>query len=366
MPDVWLQYGPEEVMVDIRAENLGQKIDASAETMTEQDITSALNNIQWDADLMLVLLQDTEVIRQIVSVVYTICETKTLQFPRILATPTVHSTIKTGLPEGSVVENFNLGDGGPDENMVFIYEGGSDGLFGYDTTCTRLLRTFGGSQMLTAYKNREGDAPLPFRTTKPYRMAQQFTEQFDVSSIDVVSGQSGILNIHVGHPSLYTPEHITNKAEKSHVAQAVVGSTGYMYGDNDLATALQSLWVLRERVRTGGQVVLVAECAKGLGSEALTQYVEERIGMQDIRHPTDYVSGMESLLFLDTISGDAEFVLVSTLPDRYMQSIGLQVRRSAQKAVDDIIARHPRRKIDIMPHVARTSSWENANWNGSA
>ena len=50
-------------------------------------------------------------------------------------------------------------------NLVFIAEMEFDGLFGYETISTRLIKKFGQDHMLTAYAKRKGNFPTPGQPT---------------------------------------------------------------------------------------------------------------------------------------------------------------------------------------------------------
>ena len=361
MPELWLNYGAREVVMDIRAENLDKIIEPKAKIWSESDVVSALKQVELQKSPALVLLQDTGAVRGIVSTIYDMCEKKSLSFPKIMAAQPVRQSIRGKLPEGAVVDSFRPGADRPDTNLIFVSEAKTDGLFGYDTACTRLLRIFGGEDMLAAYEKRDGDRPKPAQKSGPYQMARRFVDKFDVASIDVAAGQMGISNIVIGHPSACEPHALTSgyRTETSRLAQTIIGSTG-RYSDNDtLASSLRSLWILQQAVTDGGQAILLAECSGGLGSDALIQLAEGRLDTDAIRRPDRYVDGMEDVLFLDTVLNDAkssgtEYMLVSALPEMYAISFNLKVLRRAQEAVDQIVSRHARRKLSILPDTGRT------------
>ena len=43
MPEIWLNYGKTEVVLDIKAENLEQKIDVEGKTLSDSEIESKLD-----------------------------------------------------------------------------------------------------------------------------------------------------------------------------------------------------------------------------------------------------------------------------------------------------------------------------------
>ena len=45
MPEIWLNYGSTDVVLDIKAENLEQKIDVDGETLSDTEIKSKLESL---------------------------------------------------------------------------------------------------------------------------------------------------------------------------------------------------------------------------------------------------------------------------------------------------------------------------------
>lgn len=361
MPELWLNYGSQEVVIDVRAENLDKIIAPKPQIWSESDVASALEQIDLSKSPSLVLLQDTISVRGVVAAVYDICEKKSLPFPKIMASQQVRQSIRSKLPEGVVVDSFKPDPDGLNANLVFVSESETDGLFGYDTVCTKLLRVFGGDDMLAAYEKRDGDKPKPAQKGRPYQMARRFADKFDVTSIDVAAGQRGISKILVGHPSVCEPHTLMSGyiAEMPHLMQAIIGSTGRRSSNDTLAVSLRSLWTLQQAAADGGQAILLAECSGGLGSEALIRFMEGRLDTDTIHRPDEYVEGMEDVLFLDTTLDDAkskgtEYMLVSALPDIYATSLNLAILRRAQESVEHIVRRHARRRLSILPDTGRT------------
>jgi hypothetical protein len=72
-------------------------------------------------------------------------------------------------------------------NLIFIGEMEFDGLFGYNTISTKLLRRFGKDNMLEAYEKREGNLPSPGYELKTMDVAKKFTDEFEISAIEIIS-----------------------------------------------------------------------------------------------------------------------------------------------------------------------------------
>lgn len=350
MPEIWLSYGTGYSILDIKSENLGTILETDLKPLSDEKLDEQLADVSGT----LVILQNTPLVHQVISRMYSICERRSAPFPNILADKSMIPSLKEGLPEGCRVDSFQSTDG-PDDNMVFVSEIMSDGLFGYDSVCTKLLRRFGDDMMLKAYNKRTSDTPSPGHNTTPYGIAQEFVDGFEIYSIDILGGRGGIEGLHVGHPASNDVRHLAEQhvQQGTHVFPTVVASVGDTILGNTLAGALSSLWSTWMALKSNGKAVLLAECKMGLGSDALRLYVEGRLSPKELRHPSRYISGMEELLFLESVSEKTDITLVSALPQMYESPLKVSLGRMSQHVINDIIQNNPRRKITIMPDASR-------------
>src|SRR5207245_455183 len=127
MPEIWLSYGPTDVVLDIKAENLETQVEPRGTNLTDSEITSKLADVDVTKPAELVIMEYTK--------------------------------------------------------------------------STRLLRRFGKENMLEAYEKRNGNLPLPGEELKTMQVAKRFTEDFEISAIEIVANQTGIIDISTGHPS---------------------------------------------------------------------------------------------------------------------------------------------------------------------
>ncbi len=316
-------------------------------TLDTSKIVERLSTLDITKPLDLVLMHDTHAIRQIVSTLFDMCEQRSVPFPKILADRDVWLSLKSGLPEGSVVSEFVLqslhrmsGDNPVDEdhvdtqhtdsnhrNLIFVAEAEFDGLFGYETVATRLIRKFGRDEMLVAYTKRNSNTPSPGQHTKCLDEAIEFVDCFEIQGIDIVANLNGICDIFIGHPSKTTLQACASLESNSiigitgHQKSAIV-STGKTSSNLTLGNALSSIWNSRVAVRNNGLFVLVAECSNGLGSAALQMYVEGRLSIDNLLNPSTYIDGMEDLLFLSEIKKNFQIALISVLPEVYTNKLG--------------------------------------------
>lgn len=355
MPEVWMNYGTCDVVLDIPAENLASRLD-SAGGMPDEELAERIHGLDISGPVRLAILHDSEAVRRVVSSIFAACEKRSAPFPQILADRYTARSMRAGLPEGCHVDGLaaDLSDG----DLIFVAEAEFDGLFGYETVSTRLAREFGGDSMLEAYSARAGDMPEPGTAAGPLGVANGFVDQFEIKCIDVAAGSSGILDVAVGHPSKTAAEAaglLSGSVLESERHGAAIISTGRQSSSDSLSASLRSLWNCLPAIKRGGSVTLVAECTRGLGSEAFQRYVEGRLAPGHLRNPKRYLGGMENLLYLLNVADRLDLSIVSILPELYTKKLGMTplpgIRHSLQRILD---VRGMRQKVAIVLDGART------------
>ena len=194
MPEIWLNYGITDVVLDIRAENLEQKIDTDGQILDDSVINEKLSALDLSKPIELVVLHNSKSIQKIISLLFTMCEQKSKPFPKILAEKKILNLVKSGLPEGSSINEFDDVDIS-NSNLVFLAEMEFDGLFGYETISTRLIKKFGLDSMLSAYAKRHGNMPASGQYTESLNEAKKFSDGFEIQGIEIVANSQGILDI---------------------------------------------------------------------------------------------------------------------------------------------------------------------------
>ncbi|MGH1568115.1 MAG: transcriptional regulator, partial [Nitrosopumilus sp.] len=319
MPEIWLNYGITDVVLDIKAENLEQKIDSEGKILDDSVINEKLNTLDLSKPLELVVLHNSKTILKIISSLFTLCEQKSKPFPKILTDKKILNLVKSGLPEGSSINEFD-DVGMENSNLVFMGEMEFNGLFGYETISTRLIKKFGQDSMLAAYAKRQGNLPAPGQYSESLTEAKKFTNNFEIQGIEIIANSEGILDFTIGHPSetmSSTKILESNSIKDVGEHKTMVISTGKDASNDNLGNSFSSLWNCSNAIKKDGLAILVAECKGGLGSDALQQYLEDRLTLEQLRNPTKYVDGMENLLFLSEIQKKFQIGLVSILPEFY-------------------------------------------------
>ncbi len=353
MPEIWLNYGITDVVLDLRSEIIKDQVRADGDTfggtLDDQGIVERLASLDISKELNLVVLNNSTFIQHVITSIFNLCETESKPFPHIFADASISNMIRAGLPQGSKVEQFKTDQVNSD--LVFVSEIEFDGLFGFETIATRLLKRFGDDLMLTAYNRRSSDVPLPGQTTSSIQVAKDFANNFEIQGIELVTNSDGISDIVVGHPSSLDLMQL-NHTKSMGQHPVVVASTGKYTSNNTLCRSLASLWNCTHAVNRGGLVVMIAECSEGLGSPALQQYVEGRIDIDQISNPSEYLSGLEDLLFLSNIKKDLKIAMLSVLPEFYVKRLDIVPLQSA-KHVMQYLSSYKKHKVVVVPDAAR-------------
>jgi hypothetical protein len=339
MPEIWLNYGITDVVLDIRAENLEQKIDSEGKILEDSVINEKLNTLDLSKPMELVVLHNSKSIQKIISSLFTLCEQKSKPFPKILADKKILNLVKAGLPEGSSINEFDDVEIS-NSNLVFIAEMEFDGLFGYETISTRLIKKFGLESMLSAYAKRQGNLPTPGQYPESLEESKKFTNNFEIQGIEIVANSEGIIDFSIGHPSETLSE---TKIMESHSIKDIdhhktmVISTGKDSSNDNLGKSLSSLWNCANAIKKDGLAILVAECKSGLGSDAIQQYIEGRLTLEQLENPIKYISGMEDLLFLSQVQKNFQICLVSILPEFYAKKLNMISLQGIKYSLDYIL-----------------------------
>ena len=356
MPEIWLNYGITDVVLDIRAENLEQKIDSEGKILEDLVINEKLNTLDLSKPMELVVLHNSKSIQKIISSLFTLCEQKSKPFPKILADKKILNLVEAGLPEGSSINEFDDIEFS-NSNLVFMAEMEFDGLFGYETISTRLIKKFGLEFMLTAYAKRQGNLPTPGQFPESLEEAKKFTNNFEIQGIEIVANSEGIIDFSIGHPSeTLSATKIMESHSIKDVGQhkTMIISTGKDASNENLGKSFSSLWNCSNAIKKDGLAILVAECKGGLGSDAIQQYIENRLTLEQLQNPTKYISGMEDLLFLSEVQKNFQISLVSILPEFYAKKLNMISLQGIKYSLDYILkTQGAKQKVVVVTDGAR-------------
>ena len=362
MPEIWLNYGQNEVVLDIQQENLNEKPSDENKLLEDSKIDEKLNTLDISKPVEIAILNYTNSVQQILTKIFKKCEEKSFSNPKVLVNKRIIPLVKSNNPENISINEFDR-DEISDANLTFLSEMEFDGLFGFETTATRLLKKFGKSEMLDAFKKRESDLPIPGKAGSNIHVAEKFVDGFEISSIEIIANAKGISDFSIDHPknSVSLSQSFAGSCVKTIDRQrTVIISTGKDASNETLNASLNSLWNCYSIVKNQGFVVLLAECLNGIGSDAFQQFIDGRLTIERVKNGTKYVDGMENLLYLSEIQKKFQVGLVSVLPEIYLKKLGIIPIGGVKKSMDYILKNvGPRQKVEIVNDGARTLLREN-------
>jgi len=356
MPEIWLNYGKTDIVLDIRAENLDQQVESQGTVLSDSEFAEKLDSIDVTKSMELVVLNNSKSVQKTILALFEKCEQKAVAKPQIFADKTIMNFVKLYLPEGSSISEFDNNDLSK-SSLVFVGEMEFDGLFGFETISTRLIKKFGNEEMLNAYLQRKGNLPAPGETLDNIQIAKKFSDSFEIKAIEIAANNNGPVDISVGHPSSTMSvsktfsESVSKEVEKH---RTMMISTGKDASNDTLSKSLASLWNCNTAIKDNGLAILLAECKNGIGSEAIQQFMEGRMSLDRLKKPAKYVDGMEDLLFLTEIQKRFQIGLVSILPEYYSKKLGITSFAGIKRAMDHILkAQGVNQKVAVVSDGAR-------------
>jgi len=357
MPEIWLNYGQNEVVLDIMAENLDEKIEFEQPTIDDSTINENLEGFDLSKPTEIVIQNYTPSVQKILGKVYEKCEIKSFSKPKLLVDKRNLPQIKSNNPDTLSINEFEEQELS-NSNLVFLGEIQFDGLFGYETVATRLLRKFGSDNMLEAFSHRSGDIPCPGTDSPSINDAKKFIDGFEISCIEITANKKGISDLQVGHPSKTSSISqilLKSTATFEEKFRTMIISTGKDASNQTLSSSLSSVWNFHTSIKKQGLIILVAECMSGLGSETFQKLIDGRITPERIKNASKYEDGMENLLYLSEIQKNSQIAITSILPELYIKKLGMIHLDGIKKSMDYILKNQgPRQKVQVIEDGART------------
>jgi hypothetical protein len=357
MPEIWLNYGSTDVVLDIKAENLEQEIDVDGKTLSDSEIKSKLESLDISKPIEFVVLNASESVRKTLSIILEKYEEKSIPRPSILADREIMDTIKNYIPEHDSISEFsNIED--PNSKLAFIGEMEFDGLFGYQTIATRLLKKFGDELMLSAYEKRKGDLPSSGQDVESFQIANSFTDKFDILGIEITANSKGMHDLSIGHPSStssISKSFGTNATKDVGKHKIMIISTGKESSNTTLGKSLTSLWNCSDAIKNDGLGILVAECKLGVGADGIQSVIDGRTEIDHLKKPSQYIDGMENLLYINEMKKKFQVGLLSILPTHYSKKLNMIPFDGIKQVMDYVLKNQgQKQKVEVISDGART------------
>lgn len=323
--EIWVPYGDVESLVTLMQENLGETIDPKPESHVEEILVPLAEKMKGAQRLVICDHKPAtiKVVKALLAKVPKEGHSFVSPNPKKVeaAIPELKESVERLRPPGEAAGAEGQGgkvsqDVSGAERKFAISTGEPDPLFGFiDAPLALAFGSIAGARRL-GYRKRDGDEARPLREDSPsYAAVRQ--------EADAIPGVDYATIITRGGEPYSIVEGDSAKQARAHYLAAevppakglVVGAGGRGY-DDTLSHAIRLSLGALKGVKKGGEVVLVAECRDGVGSEALQMYLTGRMTESFMKRGA-YVEGLEEISYVAELNDRYGVILLSSLPELY-------------------------------------------------
>jgi hypothetical protein len=172
--------------------------------------------------------------------------------------------------------------------------------------------------------------------------------------IHVYSDREVIDSIYFGHDINSFLDSVKSFKEKTSTTSQISksafisGNTTYTSQLN-LGNSLNLLWNNYHAVLDGGTIILLSENRGGVNEGALSKFVEGRLDHSSL-DKYQYINEIEHINFLQLLLEKYEIILISTLPQVYLNKLGLKSVSKIKDGLDWILKKNGKySKSNILP-----------------
>ena len=327
MPELWLNYGSADVVLDIKAENLNILDNAKFKKLEEEIIDQKIASIPLE-NMKILAFGKSKSIARIVSLLLIQAKKKGLNnFPESL--PKDHSSLSkniegNSLSIGKQTAEYIL-ERGNDSKTLFVSCTRVNPLFGFGGVPTTILHEFLRDKMTEAYCSRITNLPSPGTRPPSLDIAMDVCKNMNAKCIQVISTMNGIDSLFFGSVTEAFEESIKRieyllSDDYSNINSMIIGADNDSDSHLTLSDSLNYLWNSVHILKNKGYGIVIAENRKGLGSDALERLAEGRLSLEDSSSATEYIEGLEHLTFINELKEKYHLGVLSSLPHYYLRS----------------------------------------------
>jgi hypothetical protein len=344
LPEIWLPYGRVESLVTVQAENLGAVVQPEPEKAT----VDAERYVQAVREAKSLFICDSapstfELVRDLLPAVTASTDLKLYSAaPKRLEGEIADLKGKVAtLPpplssseEGAVFYAPELTSDAP---KVFVGTARPDPLFGIvDARVLACLSWVERAHSIAAQARTDME-PTPFVMTESYEKTHELAEKVPAATFLTVVPRGGKVRSVMENAPFDAVKNGFFEATAQPAKGLIVGAGGWGH-DDTLSSAVRGIWGALLAARRTGTVLVVAECAAGLGSPALEMLATGRLGGDVGKRKEKYVDGLEEIFYLNKLKEDFDVLLLCGLPEVYAKSkLGLNTAKGSGEGVGRLL-----------------------------
>jgi hypothetical protein len=363
MPELWLNYGSTDIIVDLKVENLSLIENSKFDIRSNESLDQEIESIPLADNPTFIPLDASNSTVQIISRLVSLAESKGIPI-------TIESSARTRRLLSNKIQNQNIAlfERNSDhvlkrikeKSTIFISKANIDPLFGYSGTPTNLLREFEQDKMNEAFHSRVDDLPHPGEKGAPSEIAKMFCQSMEAKSIEIISNNYGINNFFYGeiNQSFQSANEKLNNlslTDQPELKSLIVGTNIDSNSSSTLSTSLDLLWNSIHVLKRNATVVIISENNKGFGSKAIEKLAYGELKLEDYKK-SSYFEGLEHIMFINELKEKYNIAILSSLPRYYLKDIfGFKIFSNIQVAAENILdinGKSHRISIILDPNIA--------------
>ncbi|TLX89914.1 MAG: hypothetical protein E6K97_04335 [Thaumarchaeota archaeon] len=345
MPELWLNYGSTDVILDLRVENLSLIENSKFDIRNEESLDQEIESIPISDYTILIPLDASNSTVQLTSRLVSLAEIRGITLP-IETIPTARRVLSNKIQSQNITliekSNDHFHRRTNERGTIFISKVNIDPFFGYSGTPTNLLREFEQDKMNQAFHSRVDDLPHPGEKSQPIETANRFCESMQAKSIEIISNNSGINNFFYGE-IIQSFQSATKKLDdlsienQQELKSLILGTNIDSNSSSTLSNSLDLLWNSTKVLKRNAIVVIISENSKGFGSKAMEKFAYGEIKLEDYSN-ISYIEGLEHLMFINELREKYNMAILSSLPKYYLnEKFGFEIFSNIQEAAEKIL-----------------------------
>lgn len=368
MPEIWLGYGETEIILDIKYENILKITKPNFESMRYEEIQTAIkDNTIIEQSTLILFITPFQSMLPIINIFYDqLIEMNINSWEICVVSPPFSQRMRHMIldQKGNItrISSNQINDKiSTFQNIILVDKLEYDPMFGFAGTHSRLIRKCNPEVMNEIYPTIIGNAPCPGQQTESLKIAMEYTVKTGYQMINVISDKHGIDSLHFGNTSQSFLKSTSQFKQKSTV-ECKNSKSGIFSGETNyniqrsLGQSMNILWNNIHAISQNGTIILLSENREGIGTGALSRYIDGRLDMSGL-NKYNYMQDIEHLNYLQLIKDKYEIIVISTIPQVYLDKLGIRSLPKIKDGLEYLIKKNGKyHKINIIPSSEITST----------